>query len=131
VKIGDDVQHLPGVAEALGRGGSACELCRSTRDLEASHRHARAHGGLWTPPNILCLCHDCHQWCHHNPTAAYAGGWHLRDAPDLDLTTVRVWLQGRSGYLIGWALLDDDGLWQWLDDDRPPELPPAARLVTA
>lgn len=131
MKIGDEVRHLPGIAEALGRGGDACELCRSTAGLEASHRLRRSQGGAWVPANILALCHTCHAWCHHHPRYAERGGWFVRTGVDVDLTAERVWLQGRSLYLIGWCTLTLDGRWTWHTDDAPPELPPAAAAVHA
>jgi hypothetical protein len=130
VKIGDEVRHLPGIAEALGRGDNACELCRSTLDLEASHRLRRSQGGEWVPANILCLCARCHSWCHAHPRYAERGGWFVRSAVDVDLTTERVWLQGRSLYLTGWCTLTLDGRWTWLGSDDPaPEMPASARAV--
>jgi hypothetical protein len=82
------------------------------------------------PSNILCLCHACHSWCHAHPRYAERGGWFVRSAVDVDLTTERVWLQGRSLYLTGWCTLTLDGRWTWLGSDDPaPEMPASARAV--
>ena len=37
-----------------------CELCGSTRELEAHHIIPRVLGGRDVPENILCVCKKCH-----------------------------------------------------------------------
>lgn len=45
---------------AVLRSHTECELCGSTRNLEAHHIIPIAVGGIDTEENILCVCKKCH-----------------------------------------------------------------------
>lgn len=94
------------------RSQGLCECCGRSGALEKAHRVARSQGGKWDASNILDLCHKCHQEDHHaNPAEAYEGGWHLRSTSDPRTSPVLLWKGGR----YDWALLDDEGGWNWCD----------------
>lgn len=94
------------------RSEGMCEKCGRPGPLEKAHRIARSQGGRWDASNVLDLCHDCHHGNHGEPKVAYDHGWHLRGHVE-DTTGARVLL--RKGWSVGWALLDDQGGYEWVD----------------
>lgn len=94
------------------RSEGMCEMCGKPGALEKAHRIARSQGGRWDASNVLDLCHDCHHGNHAEPQIAYDHGWHLRGHVE-DTTAVPVLL--RKGWSVGWALLDDEGGYEWVD----------------
>ena len=57
----DNAAHLRFRRAVKQRADHRCELCGSTRDLDAHHIVALAHGGTDDPSNGMCLCADCHR----------------------------------------------------------------------
>lgn len=94
------------------RSEGLCEMCGAPGGLEKAHRIARSQGGRWDPSNVLDLCHGCHHGNHGAPQVAYEHGWHLRGHVE-DTASTPVLL--RKGWSVGWALLDDDGGYEWVD----------------
>lgn len=94
------------------RSDGFCEMCGRPGPLEKAHRVARSQGGAWSPANMLDLCHFCHHGNHAAPAVAYEHGWHLRGHVK-DPAAVPVVL--RKGWRVGWALLDDEGGYEWVD----------------
>lgn len=95
-----------------GRSEGICEKCGRAGGLEKAHRIARSQGGRWDPSNVLDLCHDCHHGHHAEPQLAYDHGWHLRGhVSDTAATPVLL----RKGWRVGWALLDNEGGYEWVD----------------
>ncbi len=41
-----------------------CSNCGSQKSLEVAHIQPRSKRGVSKPPNLLCLCHQCHQRSH-------------------------------------------------------------------
>lgn len=93
------------------RSEGLCEWCGTVGGLEKAHRIGRGVGGKWTPENILDLCHECHHGNHAEPALAYENGWHLRSTQDPLVEPVRL----RKDGVVGWALLDGDGGWRWVE----------------
>lgn len=55
----------------ISRAGGQCEawlpgVC-NTRGQHLHHRQLRSRGGKNTVPNLVCICHACHDWIHRNP----------------------------------------------------------------
>lgn len=94
------------------RSEGMCEKCGRAGPLEKAHRVARSQGGLWDASNVLDLCHLCHHGNHSRPKIAYDHGWHLRGHTE-DTTKERVLM--RKGWSVGWALLDNQGGYEWVD----------------
>lgn len=94
------------------RSEGICEKCGKAGGLEKAHRIARSQSGRWDPSNVLDLCHDCHHGNHGAPQSAYDHGWHLKGHTE-DTTAVRVLF--RKGWSVGWAILDDQGGYEWVD----------------
>ena len=94
------------------RSEGICEKCGKPGPLEKAHRIARSQGGKWDASNVLDLCHDCHHGNHGEPQIAYDHGWHLRGHVE-DTTAVPALM--RKGWSVGWALLDDEGGYEWVD----------------
>jgi predicted restriction endonuclease len=46
------------------REGWRCALCDSSDWLQVHHIVPRGQGGLHRPPNLICLCADCHAAAH-------------------------------------------------------------------
>lgn len=93
------------------RSQGMCEWCMAPGlPLEKAHRVGRAQGGRWQASNILDLCHKCHARNHANPSLAYASGWHLRSHQNPATEPVLLTKHG----VTGWAVLADDGTWEWL-----------------
>lgn len=97
------------------RSEGLCEKCGKGGGLEKAHRIARSQSGRWDPSNVLDLCHDCHHGNHGAPQTAYDHGWHLRGHTE-DTATVRVLL--RKGWRVGWAVLDNEGGYEWVDGPK-------------
>jgi len=55
-----------------------CEKCGQVPGVQMHHRKNRSQSGKWTPPNILHLCVDCHQWITEHPEESYENGWSVR-----------------------------------------------------
>jgi hypothetical protein len=101
------------VDACLERSSFSCELCtagigpRRGEDYEVHHRRARRSGGSRlpdtnSPVNLLILCCDCHSTVERERTAAYEGGWLVRQNDSPAIVPV----------LIGatrWVLLTADG----------------------
>ena len=104
----------------LERAGYSCELCniglrdRRGEDWQAHHRRARRMGGdrradTNQAVNLLVLCPTCHETVERERTAAYRGGWLVRqEAKPADIPV-----------LIGaarWVLLTVDGRYEDLPE---------------
>jgi 5-methylcytosine-specific restriction protein A len=112
----------------LERAQHSCEMCtvalrpRRGVDWHCHHRRARRMGGSQLPDtnlpqNLLVLCPSCHELVESERTAAYAGGWLVRQ--NQDPLKVRV--------LIGaavWVLLTADG--EYFDGYPHEDLPGAS-----
>lgn len=90
------------------RSQGVCEICGRQRATDASHRKARSQGGLWSPANILSLCHGDHMWLHRHPQKAMMlGAFVSRDKEPIEIP---VWTRH------GQVFLHEDGgmerLWQ-------------------
>lgn len=97
------------------RSEGICEKCGRAGGLEKAHRIARSQGGRWDPSNVLDLCHDCHHGHHAEPQIAYDHGWHLRGhTADTAATPALL----RKGWRVGWALLDNEGGYEWVDGPK-------------
>jgi hypothetical protein len=66
------------------------------------HRRNRSQGGLWTPPNLMHLCHEIHMWITAHPAEARRHGWAIRAGQDPAVELA--FLPG-----IGWCQLNVDG----------------------
>lgn len=106
----------------LERAQWSCEMClvalghRRGKDWQCHHRRARRMGGSQlpdtnSPANLLVLCLSCHELVESERSAAYEGGWLVRQNADPAAVLV----------LIGakrWVFLTADGKYA---DERCPE----------
>lgn len=97
----------------LDRAQHSCEMClvalghRRGKDWQCHHRRPRRMGGSQLPDtnlpqNLLILCLSCHELVEAERSAAYEGGWLVRQNADPAAVPV----------LIGatrWVLLAADG----------------------
>lgn len=85
----------------LRRAGWRCEArldgCSRDHGLAPHHRLRQAHGGPWTPENLVLLCQECHTdspaAVHRNVAWAYEVGLLIRSheqAPDQEWTRTRL-----------------------------------------
>lgn len=74
--MSNDIPHKTRVA-VRNRSQGVCERCGFRPAKDMAHRIPRNTGGH-APSNIAHLCRPCHDWCHANPTKAYASGWIVR-----------------------------------------------------
>lgn len=92
----------------LERAQYGCELDgaqigdRRGVDYHVHHRRPRRMGGSQlpdtnAPQNLLILCPDCHETVESERTAAYGGGWLVRQ--NADPTRVPVLILARSVFL--------------------------------
>lgn len=112
-------------------GGGRCEGCARPA-TNFAHRVGRGVGGLWLASNGLKLCGSgttgCHGWATVEPTFAELCGWRVLSGEHP--ADVPVWM--RSSVLIGWHLLDDEGMIEPLwDRDDVPVLPPWVTMYDA
>lgn len=84
------------------RSGGVCEMCGSRPATDAHHRKNRSQGGLWSPENLLHLCHQHHMHVTTHPAIARENGWSV--SAYRDPAVEPVWLAGR-----GWSVLRPDG----------------------
>ncbi len=60
------------------RDRGSCEMCGSSRSLQAAHFYSRRYIKLrWHDDNVFCLCFACHKWGHDNP--ALFSKWVLKE----------------------------------------------------
>jgi 5-methylcytosine-specific restriction protein A len=107
------------------RAQGCCELCgipvrgERGREHHVHHRRPRRMGGSQLPDtnqiqNLLLLDADCHETVESERTAAYAGGWLVRQGDDP--AYVQVLIRGRE-----WCLLTDDGQYRVVETVTVPE----------
>lgn len=73
------------------------------QSLERHHRQFRSRGGLWTPSNVVLLCHDCHEGATDEAPWVTGTGLNVHTWEDPREIPVRLW------YVNGLVLLDDVG----------------------
>jgi hypothetical protein len=99
-----------------------CEACRG-HGIHTHHRQARGMGGVHRagaaavnrPAALVRLCLTCHQDVESSRTWAESRG--LLVPRPTDPATVPVYLDTVNGR--GWFLLDDDGMYRWVDGPDP------------
>jgi len=65
-------------AKVKEQAGHKCEICGSTKQLEAHHIHRCKHYGVrWNLINGACLCRDCH--CNSDHSAHKNSLWFFRE----------------------------------------------------
>ncbi len=101
------------VEAVLERDQYSCFICgvglgpRRGQDFQIHHRRARRSGGSQLsdtnlPQNLLTLDPDCHATVERERTAAYEGGWLVRQQGNpLEVEVLR--------HALEWVLLKDDG----------------------
>jgi len=101
------------VEAVLERDQYSCFICgvglgpARGRDFQIHHRRARRSGGSQLsdtnlPQNLLTLDPDCHARIERERTAAYEGGWLVRQQGNpLEVEVLR--------HALEWVLLKDDG----------------------
>lgn len=106
------------VDAVLERDQYSCFVCgvglgpRRGQDFQVHHRRARRSGGSQLgdtnqPQNLLLLDPDCHARIESERTAAYEGGWLVRQQADpLEVEVLR--------HALTWVLLQDDGTFETL-----------------
>lgn len=107
------------------RAEGRCELCghpvhgERGRDHHVHHRRPRRMGGSQLPDtnsieNLLLLDASCHERVESERTAAYAGGWLVRqdDIP----AAVAVLVHGKA-----WCVLTDDGQYRVVETVEVPD----------
>lgn len=98
----------------LDRAQHSCEVCsagfghRRGTDWHLHHRRPRRMGGSQladtnAPQNLLVLCPGCHSMVESERTAAYAGGWLVRQNADpltvpVLIVAVERWLTADGRY---------------------------------
>lgn len=98
-------------AHITGRGHGRCQLCRSTRGLQAHHRRPRGKGGSADddtnlPSNGILLCDSCHRWVEQHRADALTLGLLVRQGQDPEQQPA--WLLLPYGW--NWYTLHADGL---------------------
>lgn len=97
----------------LERAQHSCEMClamlghRRGKDWECHHRRPRRMGGSQlpdtnSPVNLLVLCPSCHELVERERTAAYEGGWLVRQNDSPAIVPVLIGA-------VRWVLLTADG----------------------
>lgn len=106
------------VDAVLERDQYSCFVCgvglgpRRGQDFQVHHRRARRSGGSQLddtnqPQNLLLLDPDCHARIESERTAAYEGGWLVRQQADpLEVEVLR--------HALTWVLLQGDGTFETL-----------------
>jgi len=80
-----------------------CARCGKGHPEHVHHRVLRSQGGGNGYANLVCLCTCCHNWAHHRPAEAMAGGWIVPGECDPAQVAVCHFAWGRD------VLLRDDG----------------------
>ncbi|MDU0478364.1 hypothetical protein QVA66_03810 [Staphylococcus chromogenes] len=83
----------------------------TARGEHLHHRQLRSQGGRHTVPNLVHICHACHEWIHANPRDAAECGFIVRRGADP--AAVAVLRRSR------WVLLDDSGGVEPTGQDAP------------
>ena len=81
------------------RSNRVCETCARGRATEAHHRKNRSQGGLWSPDNLLHLCHACHVHVTTHPAAAREQGWAV--GRNFEPADTPAWLAFHGHVLLG------------------------------
>lgn len=118
-----------GRAVVYERSMRRCEVCGRAAD---SVHHRNKQGRVWSPGNLLSLCGDgtrfCHGWIEAHPRHAMALGLWVPRA--VDPLTVPIYARPAM-FRRAWWWASDDGMWEWLDDEHPPEDTDRATAVAA
>jgi hypothetical protein len=80
------------------RAEGRCEICWTAIGTDMHHRKNRSQGGVWSPENLMLLCHTDHMWITVNPRMAREQGWAVPSHADPANTLA--WIAGREYVLL-------------------------------
>lgn len=103
----------PAEAEARAivkaRSLGLCEMDGTRTATDMHHRVNRSQGGMWSPENLLHLCHEHHMHITTNPRIAQEQGWSIPS--HLDPARTPAWIARRGFVLlnsVGDYITDED-----------------------